>query len=114
MAAASKGGSPGNGGGGGAMSAPPPWPAMVGELLTIGEQTVGLLRIAESQLLCQYIVLEPPAMTMVALANDDDKASAAASSHLTDVQPETQIYVLHTAGCISWKDVGVIAFFGGI
>uniref|UniRef100_A0A0E0BK57 Uncharacterized protein n=1 Tax=Oryza glumipatula TaxID=40148 RepID=A0A0E0BK57_9ORYZ len=49
MAAASKGGSPGNGGGGGAMSAPPPWPAMVGELLTIGEQTVGLLRIAESQ-----------------------------------------------------------------
>ena len=30
-----------------------------------------------------------------------------------DVQPETQIYVLHTAGCISWKDVGAIAFFGG-
>ncbi|EEC75901.1 hypothetical protein OsI_12962 [Oryza sativa Indica Group] len=47
--ASSKGGSPRNGGGVGAMSAPPPWPAMVGELLTIGEQTVGLLRIAESQ-----------------------------------------------------------------
>uniref|UniRef100_A0A0E0DVX3 Uncharacterized protein n=1 Tax=Oryza meridionalis TaxID=40149 RepID=A0A0E0DVX3_9ORYZ len=91
---------------------------MVGELLTIGEQTVGLLRIAESQVrrissLASGGYVQPETQIYVLhTAGCISWKDVGAIAFFGDVQPETQIYVLHTAGCISWKDVGAIAFFG--